>query len=291
MQKTRPAFTLIELLVVIAIIAILIALLVPAVQKVRAAAAQTQCINNLKNIGIAVHSYHDANKRMPPGGGGPNNPATNPYFFSWTYHILPYIDQRPLFDSVGPGPTFTFTQVDTKPLAVYYCMMRRSVRLYHNQAICDYAGNAGTRRADGKDGVIVETDQGKVTMVGITDGTSNTLLCGERRVNIAFLDNPGGTGDTGDNEPCLRPQYDSDAVRVADPITGGGWLVPAPDLRDPKTTTAPWLWQFGSSHPSGMPALICDGSVKMVRYNVVDVAFANLCRRADAQVTDWSQLE
>src|SRR5947199_9765965 len=98
-SRQRRGFTLIELLVVIAIIAILIALLVPAVQKVRDAAARTQCTNNLKQIGLAMLSYHDANKALPPAmarydhmdDGGPYNATF------WSYFLLPYLEQADLF--------------------------------------------------------------------------------------------------------------------------------------------------------------------------------------------------
>ena len=111
-RRKRVGFTLIELLVVIAIIAILIALLVPAVQKVREAAARTQSTNNLKQIGLACQSFHDANKRLPYNGlfanatvGGTQYIAAatagNPASGSWAFQILPYIDQGALFNING----------------------------------------------------------------------------------------------------------------------------------------------------------------------------------------------
>src|SRR5204862_771397 len=108
-QRRRPkGFTLIELLVVIAIIAILIALLVPAVQKVRSAAARTQCQNNMKQLALGCHSYHDAYKKLPVGvmmNSSVTDSASQSQNFgpNWVVLILPYIEQTPLFNTVAPS--------------------------------------------------------------------------------------------------------------------------------------------------------------------------------------------
>src|SRR5438270_12482625 len=195
-------FTLIELLVVLAIIAILIGLLLPAVQKVRESAARTRCQNNLKQIGLALHHFHDSYGRLPPPVGFLTGktyppgatPLDGDQYNSWIRFILPYVEQGPLSERMYP----LFDDKDPlngTELTLFLCPsdVRSSQgfaggRGFGKYGVTNYVASAGTNQ-DAGDGVFWRVPDSnswdyyrssKTKLTEISDGTSNTLMVGER---------------------------------------------------------------------------------------------------------------
>jgi prepilin-type N-terminal cleavage/methylation domain-containing protein len=185
----RTGFTLVELLVVIAIVAVLLALLLPAVQRVRDAANRTTCMNNLRQVGLALHQFHDAQRVLPPGCSYQN--GTNPYpYMTWMTRLLPHLEQDALWrqsvDAFGQEKFFMdgpHIPILTHVLSVFACPadprtgepahLGSGVRV----ALTSYIGVGGTDRIRW-DGVLYLDST--IRLADITDGTSNTLAVGER---------------------------------------------------------------------------------------------------------------
>ncbi len=216
----RSGFTLIELLVVIAIIAILIGLLLPAVQKVRDAAARSQCQNNLKQIGIACHNFHDTYQRLPPGAANDAQPFGNSgsaaWGSSWMVYILPYVEQEAIYrlwqftgnsGFVNGSNSNLVNNITIKP---YRCPGSNLPQFMASRGgaggrpmVASYTGIAGSALAsfgtsttgccNGSGGISSENGilyaGSMVTMTGIKDGTSNTWIVGEQSDNL--LDTSG----------------------------------------------------------------------------------------------------
>ncbi len=284
-SSRRSAFTLIELLVVIAIIAILIALLVPAVQKVRESSARTQCINNLKQMGIALHAYHDAQKKFPAG-----------YYSSgvftytgWQLQLLPYLDQTNLWtesyaylqEYEGGTDSTSFPAVNFQ-MAVFICPTntRPPTMAWSNvhYEVTSYMGVTGTSSNNPISGDGVLYSEAQVKLTGITDGSSNTVAVGERPCTgdlyYGWGFAPFGTG-AGDGDTVLGSQDTALASTMGD-LTSNVGLKPQ---REPFNTAEIDGAHFWSYHPGGANFLFCDGTVHFLPYAANSI-FPALCTRS-----------
>jgi prepilin-type N-terminal cleavage/methylation domain-containing protein/prepilin-type processing-associated H-X9-DG protein len=267
-RRTRAAFTLIELLVVIAIIGVLVALLVPAVQTVREAANRATCQNNLKQIGLAVHAYHDS-KKVLPQNHRPTSAAASTVRERWFTKVLPYLEQTPLYSQYDESSNWDSTSGSNPPsgsgypgnlyvaqtqLAIAQCPSTPDAgRVDYNPAnggwtgpgiaTTDYAGIYGVHplfwAANGLTppanpyGAInnnLGADSLPIAITDIKDGTSNTILVAES-AGRPFVYSNGG----------VRQSLDVTTVEV----NGGGWVRPASEI---------WLIGFadkGGNTPGG----------------------------------------
>jgi prepilin-type N-terminal cleavage/methylation domain-containing protein/prepilin-type processing-associated H-X9-DG protein len=265
-KRCRRGFTLIELLVVIAIIAILIGLLVPAVQKVREAAARISCTNNLKQLALACHNYHDSNDEMPrsyPHNQGYAN-GDGTYLASAFFHLRPYIEQANAPYSSG-----------IKTLA---CPSDARTPAAHspapdNAGLTDYVFVEGL---DDWDGLGIVTYLTAVKMTAITDGTSNTLMIGERPPSTdlgwgwwAFtpFDTQMGTANT---------------TQVYGGCPGGQARFGPGNVNNPCDVA-----HFWSQHTGGANWALGDGSVRFLPYSASAITLP-MSTRSGGEVVDTS---
>jgi prepilin-type N-terminal cleavage/methylation domain-containing protein/prepilin-type processing-associated H-X9-DG protein len=299
-RRVRSAFTLIELLVVIAIIAILIGLLLPAVQKVRQAAARASCSNNLKQIGLAMQMYQDSNQMLPPGwltaniGGKLVDPSPG---WQWTLLILPFIEQGNLYTTINPDVT-----VALAPIAAQGPACQTVVKTYQCPGDVPTPLNTvfGTQTPFGAQvakvnyvcnrallGPDTNNNPTPMTVQGIRDGSSNTIVVGERDMTL----NVGGTF-------AIRSSTSSCSFEGRP----GEQLNPLPANGTTFNTGSVQRLAFSSMHTGGCNFVFADGSVHFISNNIpadpaddwnfpinlTNFPFQDLCNPNDGFVINYS---
>jgi len=312
--RSRAAgFTLVELLVVIAIIGVMVGLLLPAVQAAREAARRMSCQNNLKQIGLGLHNYHDTFKVFPAGfymnnDNHANGTAKTPQDLSnglaWSTMILPFIEQGPLYDLIqtqtlsfgrhwelanGAAPANAIAAARTG-VNSYVCpsdtmgLINTKRSSYGNT---NYVGNSGNSAANDRRGIFFSNS--RIGMRDITDGTSNTIMVIERSAtrDSSTVLNCGGAVCDWNGGLWIGARYRGNAVgwhpgiESTDTESYGGtatYMVNA--------SNATWGSSWGSSslHPGGLQAVLCDGSVKFITESIDLVMYNWLRNRADGNV-------
>jgi prepilin-type N-terminal cleavage/methylation domain-containing protein len=288
----RRGFTLIELLVVIAIIAVLIGLLLPAVQQAREAARRAQCINNLKQLGLAIHGYHDSFNSLPPGwigvqGGIPN--TQGPSGFAWGVHLLPYLDQTPLYNRVNFNvpcldtandavrlTQLTLFRCPTDPSPDFWSIRQvASTTVVTTLPTANYVGNFGTVSyedicssppfpAAQCQGNGIFSHNSALKLRDVTDGLSNTVFAGEHKTNSQLNWNSTWFGVAPNGEDALAR-----ILAVSDHTPNH------PNLH---------IDDYSSWHTGGVHLLLGDGRVRFITQSVDTNLFKAIATRSGNEV-------